>query len=389
MEKVLVLDGNERPALAITRSLGKRGIQVVVGSDKEKSLAGVSRYCSERLLYPSPMYNSNEFINTITQEIKKRAITIIYPVTEITTYLILKYRERFGEIKIPFASFDKFEILTNKISLMKLAEKLNVPIPETHYISNTEDIYVLKDKLKYPVVIKPCRSRILTERGWINASVKYAYSEKELVESVESTYYFKSYPFLLQQFIKGEGRGVFALYNHGQPIVFFAHRRLREKPPSGGVSVLCESIPVDPVLRGYSERILNHVKWHGVAMAEFKVSEEGLPYLMEINARFWGSLQLAIDAGVDFPWLLYQIETGICLDRINSYRKGVKLRWLLGDFDNLYLTFKSRTNIIAKIFSLIRFLNLFARNTHYEINRLSDFKPFLFELEQYFKSSNL
>ncbi len=385
MEKVLVLDGNERPALAITRSIGKRGIQVVVGAEKAESLAGVSRYCSERLLYPSPMHNSNEFLNTITQEIKKRAITIIYPVTEIMTYLILKYRDRFEGIKIPFASFDKFEILTNKIRLMKLAEKLNVPIPETRYISNIEDIYVLKDKLKYPVVIKPCRSRILTERGWITASVKYAYTEDELIKTVKNTSYFKSHPFLIQQFIKGEGRGVFALYNHGQPIIFFAHRRLREKPPSGGVSVLCESVPVDPVLREYAERILNHVQWHGVAMVEFKISEEGLPYLIEVNARFWGSLQLAIDAGVDFPWLLYQIETGICLDRVNNYRKGIKLRWLLGDLDNLYLTFKSRTNIVAKIFSLIRFLNLFARNTHYEINRLYDFKPFLFELKQYVK----
>jgi hypothetical protein len=36
-------------------------------------------------------------------------------------------------------------------------------------------------------------------------------------------------------------------------------------------------------------------------MVEFKDDGVNPPCLMEINGRFWGSLQLAIDAGVDFP----------------------------------------------------------------------------------------
>ena len=50
------------------------------------------------------------------------------------------------------------------------------------------------------------------------------------------------------------------------------------------------------------QELLDELNWHGVAMVEFKVTEDGTPYLMEINTRFWGSLQLAIDAGVDFPY---------------------------------------------------------------------------------------
>jgi len=68
--------------------------------------------------------------------------------------------------------------------------------------------------------------------------------------------------------------------------------------------------------------------WHGVAMVEFKVSADGTPYLMEVNARFWGSLQLAIDAGVDFPWLLYQLATGRDVESDDDYVTGVKSRWL-------------------------------------------------------------
>jgi len=37
---VLVTDGQERAALAVTRSLGQAGIPVVVGAETLKSLAG-------------------------------------------------------------------------------------------------------------------------------------------------------------------------------------------------------------------------------------------------------------------------------------------------------------------------------------------------------------
>ncbi len=46
-------------------------------------------------------------------------------------------------------------------------------------------------------------------------------------------------------------------------------------------------------------------------MVEFKAdARTGTPYLMEINGRFWGSLQLAIDAGVDFPAILVAAALG-------------------------------------------------------------------------------
>ncbi len=45
-------------------------------------------------------------------------------------------------------------------------------------------------------------------------------------------------------------------------------------------------------------------------MLELKVDDaDGTPRIMEMNPRFWGSLALALRAGVDFPWLLYQLAS--------------------------------------------------------------------------------
>jgi predicted ATP-grasp superfamily ATP-dependent carboligase len=122
-------------------------------------------------------------------------------------------------------------------------------------------------------------------------------------------------------------------------------------------------------------------------MVEFKVAPDGTPYLMEVNARFWGSLQLAIDAGVDFPHLLYQLAVGEKPGPVNGYKVGVRSRWLLGDLDSLYLTFKNHSGqpftATSRWQEIAHFLNLFEKGTRYEVNRWDDLGPFLFELKQY------
>jgi predicted ATP-grasp superfamily ATP-dependent carboligase len=107
---------------------------------------------------------------------------------------------------------------------------------------------------------------------------------------------------------------------------------------------------------------------------------------MEINTRFWGSLQLAIDAGVDFPRLLLESHTaGPRSATPVDYRQGIRLRWLLGDCDNLYLTLKdNKLGLGRKLRSIIRFLMPNSAPTRHEINRIEDLKPAWFELKQYF-----
>jgi predicted ATP-grasp superfamily ATP-dependent carboligase len=130
--------------------------------------------------------------------------------------------------------------------------------------------------------------------------------------------------------------GIFLLIWDGEIRARFAHRRLREKPPAGGVSVYSESTAADADLVARSRGLLERLGWQGVAMVEYKVDRAtGTPYLMEINGRLWGSLQLAIDAGVDFPALLVSWALGEHPATVSSWRSGVRLRWEWGNVDYL------------------------------------------------------
>jgi predicted ATP-grasp superfamily ATP-dependent carboligase len=361
MDKILITDGNTRSALAATRSLGKRGLHVVVGGDTKRTLAGASRFCRETITYPSPDQDPEGFIAAIRSECLARSISVIFPMTEISTSTVLRRRERLSEFRLPFADFAAFEALSDKWNLLKLAQRLNVAIPETHFVEGAGAVDDVLPRLKFPAVLKPYRSRIPFNGRWITSCVQYAHSAQELKETVARHEYFSRHPFLIQEYIAGQGQGIFALYDHGTPLAFFAHRRLREKPPTGGESVLSESIPVDPGQRAMAHSILQSVGWHGVAMVEFKVTPDGKPCLIEVNGRFWGSLQLAIDAGVDFPWLLYQLATGTEVDDVNRYALGVQWRWLLGDFARLckvLMSNGSSTSLSSpgKIESVLQFL---------------------------------
>jgi predicted ATP-grasp superfamily ATP-dependent carboligase len=157
--------------------------------------------------------------------------------------------------------------------------------------------------------------------------------------------------------------------------------------------VLRESIELPKPMVDYAVSLLERVKWNGVAMVEFKVDRHsGIPMLMEINGRFWGSLQLAFDAGLNFPYLLYQAVQGTPVAvPDNSYRIGTKSRWLLGDLDHLLLRLtksNSELHLDAHMPSrarcLAEFCKLFQRDLHYEVESLSDPGPAFAEYRAWF-----
>ncbi|MBU6950597.1 ATP-grasp domain-containing protein [Hahella sp. HN01] len=386
--RALILDANQRSALAATRSLGAQGIWVMTADESLETLAGASRFSLDKEVYASPYTKPANFFNDILKIISEKQINFLLPVTEASTYVILENREKLPKgLILPFSEAESIEHLANKNRLFQLAQSLGLPTPHTQYIESIEQAQsVLSDITEYPIVLKPFKSRILTDREIISTTVIIVHSRAEAEEALKKRY-FRDYPFMIQSYIKGEGQGLFALYSQGSPVCHFSHRRLREKPPSGGVSVLCESKEVDSRMKQISDTLLHHANWNGVAMVEFKVADDGTPYLMEINPRFWGSLQLAIDSGVDFPYLLLTSFVNGAATPVDSFVVGQKMRWLLGDLDRLYLVLKSPSrqySIGRKLLELLRFFLPNGRTKH-EVNRLSDFKPFIFELKKYLR----
>jgi predicted ATP-grasp superfamily ATP-dependent carboligase len=383
-KKILVLDAAQRSALAVTRSLGKlEDIEVMTADSGQRALAGYSTFSHHYFVSPNPTDEPEDYITWLLTVCGAHDFALVIPVTEITSQLLLMNMSRLPQVKLPFSSYGDVMRIADKGNLIELANTLAIQAPKSTWLPNSTLLNL--DTLEYPCVIKPCLSKIFTNNKWISTNVVIIYNKAELDNALADQTYLKEFPFMIQEFIPGHGAGVFCLFNRGQPTVFFAHRRIREKPPQGGVSVLSESAPLDPNLKLAAENLLRGVAWHGVAMVEFRVGDDGKAYLMEVNTRFWGSLQLAIDAGVDFPALLVSNELNLGLTAPTTYKIGQRLRWLLGDLDGLYIYLKSNYTKTQKLLRIVQFLTPSFFGTKHEINRIRDLKPAIFELKQYAK----
>jgi len=393
--KIIVTDGNNRAALAITRSLGKEGHELIVGAEEQPCLASVSRFCGKNFRYSYPDKSPRSFTSEIMDVVKREKPDVLLPVSEITTLLIMQNKDVLEkDCLVPFQSFDSVNRAASKYEILHLAQSLDIPIPKTFFLEKADDLSEALSfcrDIDFPIVLKPSRSRVANVDGFRATGVKYAH-DLEDVKAIISDCHSGDFPLLIQERIYGAGIGLFACYNHGKQIAIFSHRRLREKPPSGGVSVLRESFPVNGTLKTYTDKLLKAINWHGVAMVEFKQDKACSDYkLMEVNGRFWGSLQLAIDAGVNFPSILVKVASEEPVEPITSYKINVKTRWLWGDIDALIarlLKSEKQLNLPAnfpgKIRYFLAFLKLWGKNLNYEVFKLNDIKPWLFESRRWF-----
>ncbi|HEY0687077.1 MAG TPA: ATP-grasp domain-containing protein [Steroidobacter sp.] len=390
--RVLITDADNRSALAATRSLGARGHKVIIAAERHPALASVSRYASAVESCPSPSADPQGFVAAIVQIAARQRIDVLLPMTEITTLLLTEHQHLLPEhCRLPFPPMECVARASNKAYVVQTAHELGVPIPATHIVDSGAEAVSLAETLTFPAVIKPARSRVRTASGWISTAVSYA-ATREIYEHKVQNLRPEEYPVLIQERIQGPGVGVFACFDRGKPVAWFTHRRIREKPPSGGVSVLRESAPLDPAAVEHATKLLTHLGWHGVAMVEFKRDDrDGSLRLMEINGRFWGSLQLAIDAGVDFPSLLVELAAGRHPAPIQSYRVGVRSRWFWGDVDSLLtVMLRSRASLNlppnhpGRLRTLWNFLKFGGKHQRDEILRLNDARPWLLETRRWF-----
>ena len=382
--KILILDANQRSALATTRSIGQLGgIEISSADISTASLAGSSRYCRNYYQCPCPQTSAIAFLDWLETLVTQQGIDFVFPMTEISSQLLLMNRERLGGSQLPFADYDTVMTLADKGKLTQLASQLGIPHPDTQYYASAVE-FNIASITSYPTVIKPNMSRIWTGEHWIDTVVKIADNADQLQNDLKADN-LQSYPFMQQAFIPGHGAALFAPSNRRAPLTSLPHQRLREKPPRGGVSVQSRSVALDDELLNITKKLLDGVNWHGVAMVEFRIDPQGRPYLMEVNTRFWGSLQLAIDSGVDFPKLLCQICLGQNPHPSADYNSNQRLRWLLGDVDSLYIYLKdSGFSLKEKLVRIGQFLTPQA-NTRHEVNRLGDLKPAWFELKKYLR----
>ncbi len=286
---------------------------------------------------PDPLASPAAFAERARDLVRQHGCEFVLPVTDASILALLARPAAVSPARIPIPAYEVFQRASDKARVAEIAGSCGIRVPRQVLVAGPGDVAsaAAASGLRAPLVLKPARSVADGHAGRGKHGVRHADDWPDTVR-VASDLSDGAFPLLVQERILGPGIGIFLLVWNGQVVAAFAHRRLREKPPAGGVSVLCESVPLDEALLEVSVSLLRCFDWSGVAMVEYKRdAETGEPVLMEINGRFWGSLQLAVDSGVDFPRLLLECALGKSPAPVTSYRVGVRNRWWWGDADHL------------------------------------------------------
>jgi predicted ATP-grasp superfamily ATP-dependent carboligase len=242
----------------------------------------------------------------LSHELQREHFDLVIPVTDESLLLLHREREflsRYSRLALP--NEQGLEYTHNKIKTIELARECGLATPETQVVCDPTEVNGLEVPDDSPVVLKPAFSYSLVDPYAGRLQVRIVKPgidfRQRLVDMLRSS------PVLVQEFCRGHGVGLSVLGYHGEVLAAFQHERVHE-PPEGGASTYRKSMPISPHLFNGVSRMCQSMEWHGPAMFEFKGdASDGRYVLMEINGRFWGSLSLAIEAGVDFPRLLYEM----------------------------------------------------------------------------------
>lgn len=303
---ILVTDAHTIGSLATIRSLGRAGYPVVGASDQKNALGFHSRYCGKSLLQPS--YDREEFADWLDDILVRESIQLIIP----SEGFLLAIRPRFGQFRHLLPVPDREEQVYSALSKYDLFAQcveggLTGNLPPFALVAEgppptAEELRPLGEPLFVKADCTHARNG-----GWGGVfRCETAAAAADKVAALQPEYR----RILVQGYVPGVGVGAFLARWRDEELGKFMHRRLHEVPHWGGVSSFRESWRHDDILADAEARMA-HLGWEGVGMFEYRWDREsGRFCLIEFNSRFWGSLHLALFAGVDFPRLLADAMLG-------------------------------------------------------------------------------
>ncbi len=344
----LVLDAKLRQSLVTVRSLGKRGLRIAaleIASALEKSRSVptfASRWCQRAYNAPAYEQGTEPFLTYLKQLLDHSGARVLITSSDGTLAVIREHRaELERRVAVALAKDAALEIAIDKEQTLALASQLGVGVPRGVVVRAVDEVPAAMREIGLPAVVKPIESWLWGEQQGVRLICKLVTTADEArVAVADLTQHGGSV--LFQQFLSGKREAVSFLYAKGEVYARFAQWAKRMQPPLGGTSVFRQGIAVPQDIGEQAERLVRAIDLEGYSEVEFRRDSEGKPYIMEINPRLSASVEVAVRAGVDFPYLLYQWASGERIDRVTSYRAGGWMRYLEGDLLTTFQTISQR-----------------------------------------------
>jgi carbamoylphosphate synthase large subunit len=384
---VLVTNGWVRTAYNVVESLGRRGIPVHVVDRSPRSMCRRSRWTRSFHLVPSFLEEPRAYAKAVGDVARKVGARVLIPVLEDGIVLAAHEEQLPQGLAFVHADVEAMRLANDKWEVTKLCERLDVPRAASFVPGSMDELRAKARGLEYPAVVK-------TRLGNAGKGVVFAADADDLVARFEETVRRFAIPPekwpMVQEFLGSDVSGICMIYDRGRMVAASAELYLRCKEGNRfSTSVFRKSV-MDPEGIAHCRKVADALDWHGVLHFDLiRDPRTGVGKITEINPRFWGGLSVAIAAGMDFPYMLYELAlTGKIEHPPADYREGVYARWVLGELIGILNLAKRKAPLGVKSRELREIARHPFTGTTDDL-RLSDPLPFLMQMYDYYRRYRL
>lgn len=367
--------------LAVIRSLGNFGIPLLALTYNMVDMGQVSKYVKRIVKMPHPENESDHFIAKLLRLGKSLNRSVLIPADDATVVTVSKNKkilEEYFTVACPdWETAKKFII---KKYTYQIAEAEGIPIPYTIFPDYVEEAKIYSKCVSYPCLVKPFESHKYFEL--FNRKMSIVNNPNDLVKQVESSLLNKL-PVMLQEIIPGDetdGINYNSYRAEGKLIQDCYAQKVRLSCNGYGVPVVVKSIGTVPKVAGYTEKLLNNMDFNGFSCTEFKLDRRDNRFkLMEINGRHNRSALLAVESGINFPFIEYNHLVNNNLPAPVKYKTGIYWIDEFKDFEKFY------DRIFKEKYKFMDFLEPYINPHVFAVGSINDPAPFIKRLGDAFK----
>jgi len=325
MRALIVEHGRNNGALAAARALAAGGWTVGVAASRAGALSTASRCIERGHVVPSPEDDPEAFVDAVAGCVREHAYEVVFPIDETQLLALSAARDRLGAT-LPFPDHETLLRALDRQALNAIAIECGLHGPRTVEASDTAlegwagDVVI---KARRPLLLGVGAEGHRAETRIGPPAELMAYVRELAVSGAEA---------IAQEVIQGPLIAVSVL-RAADGTTVARHQQAAEGlwPAGAGVSVRARTVAVDPGLAEGIDALLDRLCWIGLVQMQFVVAPGGAPHLIDFNPRFYGSLSLAVAAGVDYPVLWARQATGRTVGPQAPARVDVRYQWLGGD----------------------------------------------------------
>jgi predicted ATP-grasp superfamily ATP-dependent carboligase len=380
---VIVTNGWVRTAYCVIESLGRRGIPVHVIDRSKYAMCRYSRWTKSFHQVPNYYTEPEAYVSAVAEIARQMGVCVLIPSHEDIIPLVNYRRLLPPELKFAHAPAEKLRLANDKWEVMKLCKNLGAAHAESFIPESLEELKKRAGELAYPAVIK-------TRVGNAGKGVIFVHDRDDLMTQYAAvlerfSILRENWP-MVQEYLGTDICGVCMIYNKGRLVASSAETYLRTKEENKFSTTTYRRSAFDPEGVANCKMVADHLKWHGVIHFDMiRDFRTGTGKIIEINPRLWGTLIIAVAAGIDFPYMLYQLAlTKKITSFSDTYAENVYARWILGELIGLLNLIKRKAPYHERLRELsgILFTPLKGATDDF---RMSDPLPFVMEMADYFR----